>query len=250
MKHIYKLWSGVVLTLLFLSSSLSAQEINIKDLIVRDGQIIIKYNLSDSDLNRRYSLFLYTSLDNYIQPVEFVMGDIGVDIQVGGNKQINWNAREELGPDFKGKFSVELKGSIYIPFIELDGFEDYEVLKRGKPYNITWTGGRGDNVLTFELYNNDKKVHVFDKRPNTGKTFLSIPTNVKPGKGYRLKISDASNKDEVVYSVNFIIKRKIPLVLSAGAGGIAGGAAAYLLQGLGTESNNEIPLPPKPSSSN
>ena len=77
---------------------------------------------------------------------------MGIDIKVGDNKKIIWRAKEELGADFDGRLSLELKGSLYVPFISIEGLEEGAVFKRGKPNDVTWSGGRGDNVLNFELY--------------------------------------------------------------------------------------------------
>ena len=68
---------------------------------------------------------------------------------------IIWMAREELGNDFDGRITLEVKGGLYVPFITIEGFGEGTVFKRGKPRDITWTGGRGDNVLKFELYKGD-----------------------------------------------------------------------------------------------
>jgi len=84
----------------FLAFPAIAQEVDITHVELQGSDVIIHYNLQDEDLNRRYSLHLYNSIDNYIQPIEKVSGDIGVDIAVGDNKKVVWHAMEELGEDF------------------------------------------------------------------------------------------------------------------------------------------------------
>lgn len=233
----------------FSFSEILAQEVQINRIELVEGDVIISYELRDENLDHRYSLHLYSSQDNYIQPLEFVEGDIGIGIAVGGNKKVTWHASEELGSDFRGDISLELQGNLYIPFISLESFEAYGTLKRGKPYNFTWTGGRGDNVLKFELYKGDTRVYTFEQRPNVGNTALVIPTDVKPGSGYRFRVSDVRNRDEIVYSGTFGIKRKIPLLLKLGvafgAGAVVGIVAAN--SGGGEPGENLIPQPPEPS---
>ena len=243
-------YGGIVLAVLsfMIGSILSshAQSVSIKKLELQEnGDIIVYYDLLDEDIERKYSLYLYSSQDNYIQPLELVSGDIGPDLSVGGNKKITWKAKEELGADYKGGISLELKGSIYIPFITMDGFDDYKVFKRGKPYDITWTGGRGDNILNFELYDGDTKVKVFEERPNVGNTTIIIPKDVKPGK-YRFKISDSRNLDEVVFTSNFQVKRRVPLVATLGTTVVVGGIVAILLNNV-VSTEDTIGDPPKPS---
>ena len=233
---------AVLLLQLLVLFPLSAQEVIISKIQLQERDVIIHYELRDPILERKYSLFLYTSNDNYILPLEKVSGDIGVDIAVGGNKKVVWHAGEEQGDSFKGDLAFELKGSVYVPFIFFDGFEDYEEFKRGKPYDLVWSGGRGDNILNFELYRGENKVHVFEERPNIGGTSLVIPTRIKAGKNYRLKISDKRNRDEVVYTSEFTIKRKVPLLLKVGTIFSVGVAAGILLR-----PDELIPLPAVPS---
>ena len=121
---------------------------------------------------------------------------------------------------------------------------DYGAFKRGKPYEITWEGGRGDNVLLFELYRDERKIHVFDERPNVGNSTFIIPADVKPGNNYRFKISDKRNKDEVVFTDSFRIKRKTPLAAKAGIGLIAAGLVGVLISTTGEP--DEIPFPGLP----
>jgi len=234
-----------IVAFFFLQPSL-AQEVKIEKVELQGNNVVIHYNLLDQNTDRKYSLHLYTSRDNYVQPMEMVDGDIGVDISVGENKKVIWNVNKEFGEDFQGDLAIELKGTIYIPFVSLDGFEQYEVLKRGKPYDFTWSGGRGDNVLNFELYRGETKVKVFEERPNVGNTQLTIPTDVKPGKGYWFKISDKRNRDEVVHTGTFVVQRKLPLILKVGLGAIVVGVTGYLLGSDNSQEEPDIPEPPLP----
>lgn len=239
-----------ILTLALLGGILvssRAQKVSIKKVEIHtSGDVIIYYDLQDDNIDRKYSLYLYTSLDNYIQPLKKTTGEVGVDLAVGENKKIIWHAKEELGEDYIGGVALELKGRIYIPFIALDSFDDYRVLKRGKEYDITWTGGRGDNILNFELYQGENKVKVFEERPNVGNTTIIIPKDVKPG-NYRFKISDSRNRDEVVFTSDFQVKRKIPLVATIGVGVVTGAAVAILISMLSEKEEDKIGDPPAPT---
>jgi hypothetical protein len=210
-----------------------------------NGDVVLNYSLQDDKADRKYSIYLYTSADNFIRPLEKLSGDIGVNLSVGADKKLIWHAKEELGETFKGGISLELKGSIYVPFITLDGFDDYKEFKRGKPYEVTWTGGRGDNVLNFELYRGDDKVKVLEERPNVGNTTIVIPKDVKPGR-YKFKISDSRNKDEVVYTLDFIVKRNVPLGLKLGLAAVLAGSIGYLA-GSGSDPESKIGSPPLPT---
>lgn len=240
----YSLLAIFLSTLAFTSVSF-AQEVSIGRVERQGGDVIIYYELLDDNEDRKYAIHLYSSRDNFVQPLEKVGGDIGVNIAVGGNKAITWNASEELGSDFTGDVALEIKGAIYIPFISIDNFEEYGVLKRGKSYDFIWTGGRGDNVLVFELYKEGNRVYVFEERPNVGNTTLAIPGNIKPGKDYQLKISDTRNRDEVVFTGTFAVKRKVPLVLEVGAVAAIAGSVGLLVSGQEDPGEEDIVPPPK-----
>ena len=239
----------ILTTILLLLTSVYityAQEVIITDIKRVADKIEVRYDIIDEKPDHSYSMQLYSSQDNFIQPLENVEGDVGIDIPVGGNKKITWNAKEALGADFDGTLVLELKGSLYVPFITFEGLEEGAIFKRGKPHDLTWSGGRGDNILNFELYRGDNLVKSFEERPNVGNTRLIIPTDVKPGKNYRLMISDTRNREEVIYTSTFIIKRKVPLGLKIGIGVLVGGIVGYLV-GSGTTEEPKIGEPPLPT---
>lgn len=240
---------GLVLCLsLALLNRLYSQQLQIKSVILKGQDIIITYDLSDQNIEHNYSLSLYSSEDNYVQPLKEVEGDIGIDQSIGGNKQVVWHAAKELGADFNGDVSIEIKGRIYIPFVSLNNFEDINAMKRGRAYNITWTAGRGSSVLTFDLFNkNNEIVHTFTNIANVGEYELEIPKDVKPGKNYRFRITDQKNKEDIVYTHRFNVKRKVPLYVNLALLGLTG-TSGYLLVGSlqGGESQSQAGLLPDP----
>ena len=224
-----------------------AQEVKINKVVLNGDLVEIYYDLKDENPDHSYILSLYSSRDNYIQPLQAVDGDIGIDVKVGGNKHIIWKAKEELGESYNGAIALELKGSLYVPFIEMAGIQEGQTFKRGKPYDVVWTGGRGDNILNFELYQGESLVGTFEERPNTGNTIFEIPTKIKPGEDYRLRISDTRNRDEVVFTNSFSVKRKIPLGIKIGAAFAIGALTGYLINELKPTVEPEIPEPPLPT---
>jgi hypothetical protein len=235
-----KAFLSPLLILLFLTSY--AQDVSIEDMYLQGGDVVIEYSLLDDRLENKYTLQLYSSRDNFIQPLQSVEGDIGVDITVGGNKKIIWHAKEELGSSFKDYVSLELKGKLYIPFITLEAFEEIEKIKREAPANVTWQAGRGSNVLRWDLYNkNDELVYTFTNVANVGNYELVVPKEVKPGKGYYFKISDQDNSEDVIYTPSFMIKRKIPLALQVGVAGVALAAIYIIIDSTSGGSGGENP---------
>jgi hypothetical protein len=239
------------LLILFLCTSpqVYAQEIELNRVFSKEGQVHFNYNLHDQEANKKYQLRLYGSQDNFISPLNFVKGDVGLEVSPGQNKEIIWNATEALGADFDGKMSFELRARVYVPFVSLNDFNEYKVMKRSQDYEVTWTGGRSTNVLTIDLYKGEQKMVSYPNIANAGHYTMEIPKSLKPGKDYRMKISDKNNKDEVVYSDLFELKRRIPLVLQ-GVSGVFVAAGVYFLITQtqspvnGETGRNLIPSPP------
>jgi len=90
-----------------------------------------------------------------------------------------------------------VRGRLYIPFIRLDGLN--ATFRRLVPIEITWTGGTEQNILNFDLYKGDEKIMSFPHIANVGHYKLTIPSSVKPGKNYKLRITDYRNKDQIVF---------------------------------------------------
>ncbi len=213
--------------------------------MLNKGNVELTYDITDTNPAHKYTVRLYSSKDNYVQPLARVTGDVGVAVPVGGNKKVVWEARQELDSGFNGSVSLELKGQIYIPFLTLNQFEDFGIFKRGKPYDITWSGGRGDNVMNFDLYRGKDKVWTQPDVANSGKLKLTIPKNIKPGKKYLFRISDAKDPDEVIFTNTFSVTREIPQGLKVGAALLVAGGIYFILQQFHTVPT--IPDPPYPT---
>ncbi|HET9052933.1 MAG TPA: hypothetical protein VFM90_02090, partial [Cyclobacteriaceae bacterium] len=164
--------------LLLVPVSLRAQQLTVNRVELDGANVIFHYSLNDTTPGRSFMVNLYTSRDNYINPLTALSGDYGTEVKAGNDKKIIWNASQELGATFDGKVSVEVRARVYVPFIL---FDDFGKIKRGKPKNVTWRGGTRQSTLNFELYNKkDEKVTTI---PNVnaaaGYTNLFIPTDVK-----------------------------------------------------------------------
>ncbi len=136
---------------------------------------------------------------------------------------------------------------MYIPFIRFQGFKDQLIRKRGVPFDIVWSGGRANSLINFELLKDDKLVTVPQNNiaASVGKASIKIPKNIKPGYNYRFRIVDSKNKDDVVYTDAFRVKRKIPLMLQI-LPVLAVGYVAYAITNKGSDGVPEIADPITP----
>jgi hypothetical protein len=225
---------------------LDAQDIELKSVELRNDKLELHYDLLDSLEDRFYSIRLYSSADGFLNPLTKIKGDVGLEVKPGKDKVVSWAVREELAPDFNSKVSMEIRAKIFVPFINTESINQYKVYKRKRKYNLTWKGGTPQNILNFDLYHNEDKVTSFPNLANVGHHELELPSHIKPGKNYRFRISDVKNKDEVVYTNPFRIKRKVPLIMKVVPGLMVGSALYFLLSPKETESDlpvapNELP---------
>lgn len=206
-----------------------SQTIKVTNIGYEQNKVVITYQLQDSVVGRYYTVGVYTSEDDYTNPLKHVEGDVGLEIKPGKERKIYWDAKLEQGAFYEGKMAFELRGKEFMPFISMGGFEEVKTIKRGREYNITWTGGGAHNILNFDLYDEEKKVLTFPNIANAGHYKLILPKWVKPGNNYKFKISDTKNSEEVIYTEVFKVRRKIPLVYTVLAGIGVGGAAAAII---------------------
>ena len=206
-----------------------------------DNKVLIHYNLTDTIAGRSYIVRVYSSTDNYLNPLRDISGDVGFEINPGLNKKIVWDPVAELGDSFDGKVALKIRARVFIPFITFGSVEEYKTFTRGRSYDITWSGGTAQNILNFDLYHGETKIASFPNIANVGHYKLTLPLTAKPRQGYRFKISDSKNKDEVVNTGQFGIKRKIPLSLKLGALLLLSSTTYYLL--MKPEPNDALPWP-------
>jgi hypothetical protein len=240
----------LVLSISLLSISVAAhcQDLRLSYLEFKGNKVLVHYSLNDSIAGRRYTVRLYSSNDNFLNPLQQISGDVGLEVKPGVDNKIVWNAGQELGASFQGKLSLEIRGRVFIPFINTESINQYKVFKRGRKYNITWSGGSPQNVLNFELYRKDRKVAIFPNIANVGHHTIEFSNHIKPGKGYVFKISDFKNKEDLVYSEPFRIKRRIPLFLKViPLGALAYGVSLIVNQDSDSGGDDDIPLPNYPT---
>lgn len=239
---IKKIYITIVI-LISLAGSSAAQNLQVQNVELKGDEIIIYYSLLDSVAGRTFSVNLYSSIDNFVNPLQAVSGDYGVEVKPATQRKLVWNAKKELGESFNAKVAIELRAKVFIPFIRFDSFNS---IKRGKPTEVTWRGGTSQNILNFELWRNGEKILVLPNIPNAQHATITIPASVKAKKGYVFKIIDNKNKDQAIQTATFQIKPKTQLWLKVLPIVAVGGAVAFLGGGSGggESSPQDIVNPP------
>jgi hypothetical protein len=233
---------------LFISQS-SAQTVTVKKVELAGEKIIVYYDLEDSNPNNEYLLNLFSSKDNFVAPLSKVTGDVGPEVKGGPGKKIEWSIREEYG-GYKGRIALEIRGRVYVPFVKLQNFDAVKGFKRGTSNDLVWKVG-GTSPVHIELFKGSQRVQGDLNQPNNGNFVLSIPSNVKPGKDFRIKFTDSKDGSEIIYSPYFKVKPKIPLWAKLAPVAIVGVVVAVLAGGKGGKNpegtSSELPAPPDPN---
>jgi hypothetical protein len=220
----------------------SAQTVTIRKVELVLDKVIVTYDLEDSNPNNEYFLNLYTSKDNFFSALKNVTGDIGADVKPGTGKRVEWSIMQEYG-NYKGKLALEVRGKVYTPVARLQNFDTKKAYRRGTNHQLNWKPGNS-NPINIELFKGGQRISGDMNLPNNGSHPMFFPKDAKPGKDYRLKITDPKNPDEVIYTGYFKVTPKIPMYLKVAP--VVAVAAAIIIFLPKGEKGTEIPTPDLP----
>lgn len=236
--------SFIVCLLVLAAASSMGQTISIKRIELIGEKVVIHFDLDDSNPNNAYLLNLYASKDNFATPLQKVTGDVGMDVKPGAGKKVEWMILQEFG-GYKGKLALEIRGKVYVPFVRLQDFGTGKSFRRGKGYNVNWKPGNS-NPVNIDLYKGSQRISGENNHPNNGNYTMFIPAGTKPGKDYRLKITDSRNSEEVIYTNTFKIQPKIPVLVKALPIAAVAGVVAWVILKDKPVNEDEINDPPFP----
>lgn len=219
-----------------------------------DGEkITVSYVLNYSEVSQKFKIELYSSHDNYSQPLQ-VTGDAGENVLPGRTKLVVWNAKESLPSDFDADVRIKIKAiKMAAPALAFEPLE-LKTYKKGRTISMKWTGGYRSDKVTIELQKNK----VIDQRvaeliDNNGAYEWKMPKNVK-GKNYQLVLTNASQKSsEPITSDEFRVKPRTPFIVKI-LPVLVAGVVAVILSGNdgggsgsgGTVDYDTLPGPAKP----
>lgn len=239
-----------ILVLLLLGSPIYcfSQSVQIKDVELAGEEIIVHYDLQDSNPTNEYSLDLYASKDNFSSPLRQVKGDIGEEIKPGLDRKVTWRVRDEFG-GYSGQISFEIRGKVFTPIVKFQEFKVDKKYKRGKSYPLKWRPGNS-NPVNIELFKGTQRISGEVNHPNSGSSLLSIPADAVKGEDYRIKVTDTKNPSGIVYTQNFRVVPKLPLLIKVIVPlAVVGGAVVVLGSGGSSspEQSGDQEIPGVPS---
>jgi hypothetical protein len=219
---------------------LAAQDITDFSYNLINDRIEISYSLS-GNINSRYNINLYASLDGFTIPLVLVTGEIGKGIIPGKNKKVVWQAKKELG-EFKGGLSLKLRAR-EIPFLNFH-IEKGARFKRDKKQRLSWDKNGEEENIKLELYQNNAKIGDLGTVSSGNNFEWSIPKDLKSGKNYRIRGSGSQRYAE---SEIFSIKRRVPLLIWLAPAVVIGGVVTVLVSSSDDNGNDTIPDPVGPN---
>ncbi len=214
-----------------------------------DGdKVIITYDLNNADVNQKFKVGLYSSHDNYNNPISFGTGDIGENVLPGKLKRVVWVVKNSLPLDFDNDITIKVKATKMVAASKLAIKPlPKNAYKSGQSIDVQWQGGRPTDKINIALYKDGVMNQKLGENLNNNQTYKwSVPKGLK-GKGYSLHVSDGSDQST---SQVFSIKPKVPLLYIIVPVVVVGGVVALL--GGGSETppttvpSSDLPGPIKP----
>ena len=206
---------------------------------LKGDSVIITYDLTADD-NKKTIINLYSSHNNFSDPLKLLKGNIGDSILPGNGKQIIWQAKKELG-EYKGTIRLKIEAEL-APFIKFSNLSHNQFFRRGKTYELHWnTNITNPAGRLFLIRNKEEIVDQFNITKSNSFEW-TIPKQMKTGKNYSFKIKINKTYES---SPEFKIKNKVPIGLTiVPAAIIVGGTVLYLtISNTGSTQKNKIPDP-------
>ena len=201
-----------------------------------DGERVqIIYDLNSADPGGKFKVALYSSHDNYAQPLTLLTGDVGDEVAPGKDRKVLWFAKNILPPDFDQEITFKIRVTLAEPVrLSLKPLGKM-VFKRGTSLQLEWVGGTATDQVNIELLKDGQvQGKIAEKIVNVHQYRWSLPRKLKTGEGYAIRISNPNRSSEITTTQMFNVKPRLPLLVKLLP--LAIGAAVYLM----------IPDPPPP----
>ncbi len=202
--------------------------------------VVVYYDLEGTLEGQWFKVELYSSHNQFSEPLHQVRGDAGSGVTAGKRKKIEWGAQKELG-NYKGELIFEIKAQLVFSPIVLQHPQARDKYRRSKSYLLNWKGGVAGEKLRLELLREGTSTKLIAEVPNTGSYTWQIPGGMPVGNNYRLRISSLTGQ-AVQTSEPFTIKRRVPNGLKFIPLGLVAGAGLVIL-GRNSGGGGEAPVP-------
>lgn len=235
----------LILCFVFLCFQTKAQRVDNVKASINGDIIIVSFDLI-AETDETFNVNLYSSKDNFQQPLTLVTGDVGVNIKAGKGKRIEWLAKNEL-VDYKGTLIFEVRAFLPEPAFDPLEFVNFDLkeIKSGKSYRLQWKGGKENEKIDLMLFEDGNEKYKISTVNNDGRYLWKIPKGNKSST-YQIQLKGETG---IVASNSFQIKKGFPGLLVGGGALLVGGitAAIIILDPFGGDDGNDLPIAPDPN---
>ncbi len=201
-------YRSLAFILLSVGVTCSAQQISYLQAITTGDFVTIYYDLDSTLSGQLLHVDLFSSHDQYQQPLQYVRGDVGDHIKPGKMKKIEWGAKKELN-QYRGELTFEVRARLTFSPITIVFPHHLANLQSDQIDTLVWKGGLADDSLQLNLLWENHKAVPIAVVPNTGHYEWNIPKKMRERRDYRLEISWWNKgKKYQTQSSQFSIKRK------------------------------------------
>lgn len=231
----------IILGILCTTFGLNAQ--SVRDVsatpIPGTDKVTVGYTLADTLPSRLFRVTIVAATPEGLIPLTALEGTFGDSIPTGTHTA-TWDAYADWGR-FDGEVRIQVQA---VPMFRFELPRKRVSVKRDEPIYFAWYGDNSSlDELRVELYQYDKRVDTLTLLVNKANFTWQVPTDLKPGNGYRIRLVGTPLSGIDAYSREFTIQRKVPLAyLYAGGGVLAAG-----IVGLIVLLNERIDNPPDPN---
>lgn len=235
---------SIIFAFLFMVNNILAQKISNVRASSEGNQVKISYDFESSDVNQKYRVELFSSLDNFVTPLNSCTGSIGDTIVAGNRKTIVWSSNR-AGLNYSGMVSFEVRAQKFMPLKFTNTFNNSYTM--GKKLTVTYSGYKPSPQAYFVLYNQKDSIRITNAPSPTNQSVVVLP-KVSAG-NYNLKLVNPLDKQTAI-STEFIVKKNKHLLIKIGipvAILVGAGAYFYIHEKTNNTSNPTLDDLPKPS---
>jgi hypothetical protein len=216
-----------------------------------DGEkVLITYDLIHKDPTEKFKVNLFSSHDNFTNPLLYAVGSLGESVAPGKGLTVIWDVKSALPVNFDGNIIIKVKALlIAVPKLNFTSL-DRKSYKKGRVVTMKWDGGSPGDKINIDLYRKGQLQSQIAGTVDNSKSFSwNMPRNTKKGGGYFIRISNPNRPNDVSNSQTFKIKPRTPFIVKFLPFALLGGAVYFLLPkepGGGVTPDSDLPGPIDP----
>lgn len=187
-----------------------AQEVSYVQAVVTGDFVSIYYTLESHIPGQVFEIDVFSSHNDFQEPLKHVRGEVGPDILPGKMKKIEWGVKNEL-EQYSGEVTFEVRAKVMHFPVTILFPQSLTHMQRGHTYKLTWEGGLPDENLLLTLQREGNQPIPIAVVANNGSYEWKVPKNLPEATNYYLEISGWGDKSKYKSKSGlFAVKRRVP----------------------------------------